>query len=148
MNPLTNLEQRVRLFIYRHFVDTARAPDSAGIASTLDAAEHDVVGALRRLADLHALVLAPASNTIWMAHPFSAVPTPYPVEIGDKTYFANCAWDAAGILSLVGDGRSRTRCDDCGVNLEMGVRNDTMTGDGIVHFAVPPLRFWDNVAFT
>src|SRR5256885_7144555 len=57
--------------------------------------------------------LAPATATVWMAHPFSAVPTAYPVVIGERTYWANCAWDAAGILSLVGDGECRTRCADC-----------------------------------
>ena len=148
MQPLTDLEQRVRLVVYRHFVDTANAPDSERLASAVEASEREVVGALRRLSDLHALVLAPASTTIWMAHPFSAVPTAYPVDIGDKTYFANCAWDVAGVLSLVGDGRSRTICEDCGGDLDMVVRGDTITGNGVVHFAVPPRRFWDNVAFT
>lgn len=148
MQPLTDLEQRVRLFVYRHFVETANAPDVMRLASMLETPEREIVGALRRLADLHALVLAPAATTIWMAHPFSAVPTAYPVDVGDRTYFANCAWDVAGILSLVGDGGSRTRCDDCGADLEMVVRNDTITGNGIVHFAVPARRFWDNVAYT
>lgn len=147
-SSLTELEQQVRLFVYRHFIDTARAPHSTQIASATDRPESEVISALRRLADLHALVLAPASTAIWMAHPFSAVPTAYPVETAARTYFANCAWDAAGILSLVGDGRSRTRCEDCGGELEIAVRDHTMTGDGIVHFAVPPRRFWDNVAFT
>jgi hypothetical protein len=83
-----------------------------------------------------------------MAHPFSAVPTAYPVVIGGRTYWANCAWDAAGILSLVGDGECRTRCADCGAEAVIVVRNGRIEGDGVVHYAVPPRRFWENVAYT
>ena len=97
---------------------------------------------------MHAIVLAPATLNIWMAHPFSAVPTPYPVVSGSRTYWANCAWDAAGVLSIVGAGSSRTRCADCGLELTMTVRDGRIDGDAVVHYAVPPRRFWDNVAFT
>ena len=147
-HPFSALERAVRLHVYRSFVDTTAAPDAASIAKAVDASAADVNGALRRLADSRAIVLAPSSHTIWMAHPFSAVPTAYPVTANGKRYWANCAWDAAGILSLVGDGETRTRCEDCSVELSMAVRNGVATGDGVVHFAVPPRRFWENVAFT
>lgn len=148
-NTLTSTERAVRLFIYRHFEDTAQAPGTETIARATRLDSDHVVAALRRLADLHALVLAPASTTIWMAHPFSAVPTAYPVDVSNKTYWANCAWDAAGILSLLGeDGESRTRCADCGEDVAIVVRNGRLVSDGVVHFVVPPRRFWDNVAYT
>jgi ribonuclease HI len=147
-DALSALERTVRYAIYRHFVETGRAPDLNAIAAAAGARDLEVIGALHTLADLHALVLAPATTNIWMAHPFSAVPTAYPVIARGRTYFANCAWDAAGILSIAGDGESRTRCDDCGAALTMTVRDGAMTGDGIVHFPVPPRRFWENVAFT
>jgi len=148
-HPLTAFDRAVRLFVYRHFVDTAGAPDVAAIAQATRADPDQVAFSLRRLADAHAIVLAPASIAIWMAHPFSAVPTAYPVVTGGCTYWANCAWDAAGVLSLVGvDGETRTRCSDCGEELTMSVRGGRMMGSGIVHFAVPPRNFWDNVAYT
>ena len=147
-DPFTSTERDVRLFIYRHFLETTRAPSAATIAAAVNAS-HDVVSsALRRLADLHAIVLAPASIEIWMAHPFSAVPTPYPVTIAGRTYWANCAWDAAGVMSLAGDGESRTRCADCGEQVGFAVQRGRVSGDGAVHYAVPPRRFWENVAFT
>jgi ribonuclease HI len=148
-HPFTPAERAVRLFVYRHFVDTARAPDVADIAREIHIEPDRAASALRRLAELRALVLAPASIAIWMAHPFSAVPTAYPVETRDRTYWANCAWDAAGILALLGvDGESRTRCADCGDEIAFTVRNGRIVGDGVVHFAVPPRRFWENVAYT
>jgi hypothetical protein len=148
-NSPTSAERAVRLFIYRHFVETARAPDPATIARATRLDSDRVVNALRRLADLHAIVLAPASTSIWMAHPFSAVPTGYPVDVNTRTYWANCAWDAAGILAMIGgDGESRTRCADCGTEIEIAVRNGELASGGVVHYAVPPRRFWDNVAYT
>jgi ribonuclease HI len=148
-HPFTPTERAVRLFVYRHFVDTARAPDVADIARAINIEPDRAASALRRLAELRALVLAPASIAIWMAHPFSAVPTAYPVETRDRTYWANCAWDAAGILSLLGvDGESRTRCADCGEQIAITVRNGRIAGGGVVHFVVPPRRFWENVAYT
>jgi len=147
-HPFTDAERTVRLFIYRHFVETANAPDLATIARTTGIADHDVAAALRTLADQHAIVLAPASLSIWMAHPFSAVPTTYPVDAGGRAYWANCAWDAAGILSLVGDGETQTQCADCGQPVGFGVKDGALVGDGVVHFVVPPRRFWENVAYT
>jgi ribonuclease HI len=147
-HPFTDSERAVRLFIYRHFVETANAPDLATIARATAIADHDVAAALRKLADQHAIVLAPASLSIWMAHPFSAVPTPYPVDAGGRTYWANCAWDAAGMLSLIGDGETQTLCADCGQPAGFGVQDGALLGDGVVHFAVPPRRFWENVAYT
>jgi ribonuclease HI len=144
----SELERHVRLFVYRHFIDTTKAPDVKAIAASVGARELEVIGALHKLADMRALVLAPATTTIWMAHPFSAVPTAYPVHARGRTYFANCAWDAAGVLSLLGDGETRTRCDECGADLTLTVRDRQLAGEGVVHFAVPPRRFWENVAFT
>jgi ribonuclease HI len=145
----TSLERAVRLFVYRHFIDTTRAPDVATIADAVKAKSDAVISALKQLADLHALVLAPATSSIWMAHPFSAVPTAYPVATGGRRYWANCAWDAAGVLSLIGgDGECRTRCADCGEEAAMVVRGGRLHGDGVVHYAVPPRRFWENVAYT
>jgi probable phosphoglycerate mutase len=145
----TPLERAVRLFIYQQFLKTARAPDLIAISRAVGATERDVAAALRRLADMHALVLAPATTNVWMAHPFSAVPTAYPVVARGITYWANCAWDAAGILSLTGgNGETHTRCADCGAEIVISVRNGSIDGDGVVHYAVPPRRFWDNVAYT
>lgn len=148
-SPFTPVERRVRAFIYKHFVDTTHAPDIPAVAAHAGVDGPTAVLALRQLAERHAIVLAPASTAIWMAHPFSAVPTRYPVAAIGRRYYANCALDAAGILSLLdADGDARTRCADCAVELSMRVERGQLTGDGVVHVAVPPRRFWENVAFT
>ena len=138
----------MRLFVYRHFVDTAGAPDLGAIAAGIQENERTVLSALRKLVAAHALVMAPASTNIWMAHPFSAVPSAYPVQTRGRTYWANCAWDAAGMMALLGDGETRTRCPDCARAITIEMRDDRLSGEGVVHVAVPPRRFWDNVAYT
>jgi len=147
-DPFSTLERAVRAVVYRHFADTGRSPSLAEMCAATGARELEVIGAVHRLADLHALVLAPASSHIWMAHPFSAVPTPFRVAANGRTYYANCAWDGLGILSLVGDGECAADCADAGQTMHVTVRGGSLHGSGVVHFAVPPRRFWENVAFT
>jgi len=148
VDPFTAVERAVRLFVYRHFVDTAGAPDLGAIAAGIQENERTVLSALRKLVAAHALVMAPASTNIWMAHPFSAVPSAYPVQTRGRTYWANCAWDAAGMMALLGGGETRTRCPDCARAITIEMRDDRLSGEGVVHVAVPPRRFWDNVAYT
>jgi hypothetical protein len=85
-----------------------------------------------------------------MAHPFSAVPTPYRVLTPAAGYWANCAWDALAIPPMLGvDARIEARCPDCSDMLcyEFTAGN-LQNAAGVVHFAVPPSRFWQNVGFT
>lgn len=143
------LERAVRLFVYQTFVDTGGAPDLSTIARHVGQPDDVVTAALRRLSDHRALVLAPASSAVWMAHPFSAVPTAYPVETRGRTYWANCAWDAMGIFALLGGpARMTSQCADCAAPMTLELREGAIAGDGVVHFVLPPRRFWENVAFT
>ena len=141
----------VRLAVYRAFVDSGRAPTPVELAATLGAHVPEVEAALRRLAEAHALVLAPGSPYIWMAAPFSAIPTPFDVTVGDRRYFANCIWDALGVPAcLHEDATIRTTCPDCAEPLALGVREaslDAPTG-ALLHFAVPAARWWEDIGAT
>ncbi len=95
------------------------------------------------------IVLAPGTRSIWMAHPFSAVPTPYRVHSGGVSYWANCAWDALGIAAILErDTHCECRCPDCNQRMDLSVSRGAGVGSGVVHFGVPARRFWDNVAYT
>lgn len=152
MNPATksDLDRDVRFLVYRHFVETGRAPTVAVIASQLDVGQEVVGRSLARLESDHMLALAPGSRNVWMAHPFSAVPTPYPVETSERRYWANCAWDALAIPALLEvDALTSTACPDCAEPLTLRTRGGELEAtDAVVHFAVPPRRFWENVGFT
>jgi hypothetical protein len=107
-----------------------------------------VRAALRSLADAHRLVIRPGSEAIWMAHPFSAVPTDFRVRAGGRRWFANCAWDGLAILGLLGDGSLETHSPATGEPLILEVSDSRVMGQGLVHFLVPARAFWDDIGFT
>lgn len=147
---LNDAEQRVRFTIMQHLADSGRAPSVEDLATELESSPHLVANALYRLEDAHAIALAPASTNVWMAHPFSAIPTPFPVETARIRYWANCAWDSFGIPAVLNvDSTTNTLCPDCGEELTVRIRGGELeSNDTVVHFAVRPLQFWDNVGFT
>jgi hypothetical protein len=74
-------------------------------------------------------VLNPATDEIRMANPFSAVPTAYRVEAAGRRWYANCAWDALGVLgALAVDGRVESSCPDCGEPYAVHVRDRVVDG--------------------
>lgn len=144
-----SIDADVRLAVYRFFVDHGRAPVPFEIADVVGAGQAHVEQALRRLADGHVLVLAPGTPYIWMANPLSAIPSPFSVETGGRGWFGNCIWDALGIIAMLGGtGTVTTRCPDCGDSLTVQVDDDRLvSGDGVVHYAIPALRWWDDIGF-
>jgi Alkylmercury lyase len=109
----------------------------------------DVRTSYERLRDDRAIVLDPETREVWMANPFSAVPTPFEVRIGERSWFGNCIWDALGICAMLGGhGTVETACPDCGDPLSLEVRDHVPRGEGLAHFLVPAAHFWDDIGFT
>jgi hypothetical protein len=139
-----------RLYIYAQMVTTSAAPTAAETARALSCSPEEAEAAYQALADAHMIVLRPDSTTIWMAMPFSNMQTPFTVITGGRAYYANCAWDAFGVPALLdADARIFTTCADCGGALERKVAGGSLTeARGLVHFALPARRWWENVGFT
>ena len=81
----------------------------------------------------------------------SAVPTPFRVRVQGSAWWANCAWDALGILALLGqDGEIDTQCAYSSADLAIAVRSRALDpdADGVIHFAVPAARWWDDIGYT
>jgi len=90
-------------------VELGRAPAPAELGD-----EREVRAGWRELHEAHAIVLNPATDELWMANPFSAVPTAYRVQANGRWWYGNCAWDAFGILAALDvDGRIESSCPDC-----------------------------------
>jgi hypothetical protein len=142
--------QELRLYIYAQFVETSAAPSAADCARQFACPLPDIEAALQSLAAARMIVLRPASTTIWMAMPFSNMQTAFTVIAGGRAYYAPCAWDAFGIPAALGvDARIFTTCADCGGALERKVAGGTLTETrGLVHFAVPARRWWEDVGLT
>jgi hypothetical protein len=147
----SSFDRAVRLAVYRHTVAEGAPPTPTEIAHEVGAAPADVETSLRRLAGGHVLVLAPGTTSIWMAAPFSAIPTPFPVSVGEQRYFANCIWDALGIPACIhADARIDTSCPDCSEPMRLEVRGGALQQpvEGVIHFSVPAARWWDDIGST
>ena len=140
----------VRLALYSEFVRTASPPTAVSIAAHLQAPAADVRVALERLAAGKAIVLQPESREVLMANPLCAVPTPFRVRTQDRSFFASCVWDGLGIMAMLrSDAVLETSCACCGEALAIGMREgQILPASGVIHFAVPAKRWWENIVFT
>lgn len=145
---MDDFQRDVRAAVYACFRDRNEAPKVDALAAGLRTSRDDVVAALRALDAEHCLVLQRDGESLWMAHPFSGIPTEHVVSIGDRHWFANCAWDGLSILALFGDGRLTTRSPATGAPIAFDVVNGMVNGDGVIHFLVPAARFWDDIGYT
>ena len=78
-------DYEVRRYVYDHVMNKGLPPTTAETASALSTTPDDVAASFRLLADGHILVLQRGSDEILMANPFSAVPTPFLVRVGDRS---------------------------------------------------------------
>jgi hypothetical protein len=84
---ITDLD--IRHFIYTTFAGASRPPTTLETAEHLKISIAAVESAYERLANAHHIALAPGSHGIWMAHPFSGLPTNYVTEVENKRYWGN-----------------------------------------------------------
>ncbi len=142
------IERNVRAHVIQALYRTSLAPSAAVTSAALDVPQPQVVEALHSLADQHRLVLLPATDMVWMVHPFSAIATDFVVHAATRKWYANCVWDGLSILGIVGDGWLETHSPETGAPIRFDVRDGVVTADAIVHFLVPASRFWDDIGFT
>jgi hypothetical protein len=149
-----DFKNRVRVRLYQMFLELGRCPSSSEVAGTLQCGVSDVAAAFRELAAAHMLVLQAGNGEVLMANPLSAVPTPFVVETPaggeSKSWYGNCIWDALGVIAMLQrDGRVLTSCGCCGDSMTVMVRKGEVEAKppGIIHFAIPARRWWDDIVF-
>jgi len=140
----------VRQHVYAVTMAVGSPPTIAELCLATALPDAEVRASLERLAASHVLVLQPHSGEILMAAPYSAVPTAFVVEAPGYRAFANCVWDALGICTMLNETAViRTACGCCGEGMSLTVgANSPPDGEGIVHFAIPALRWWEDIVFT
>jgi hypothetical protein len=144
------LDREVRLSVYRHFVRTGRAPSLSETSGDVGVDPAAISPSLERLDANRVLVLHPTTRQLWMAMPFSAVPTEFRVTSGERAWWANCAWDAFGISAMLQiPVEITTSCTDCGDPLAVRTTGRALSdSSGVIHFAVPAAEWWDDIGFT
>ncbi|HET7206397.1 MAG TPA: organomercurial lyase [Terriglobales bacterium] len=145
----TQFDQRLRLFVYRHILRKQVTPSAAEMAKAFSCPLKQVRASLERLSQSHAFMLQ-EDGELWRVAPFSAIPTPFPVRIGRRSWFGNCIWDALGIPAMLGrDASIDAACACCNYQMPIEVRGGKLrSGTGVIHIAVPARDWYKDVVFT
>ena len=130
--------------VMERFAALLRAPTAAELAEAAGLSEAEVRDELRALHEQRMLVLGD-DGQIWMANPFSAVPTDYVAVVNGRRHFGNCIWDALGVVALLG-GVGRVEKGD--LRIECAIRRVSAPRDYVVHFLVPARDWWADIGFT
>lgn len=143
-------DARVRAAVYDHVMQAGSIPDIAQTAIAVAAPPEAILASFQRLAAARILVLQQGSGEILMANPFSAVPTPFLVQVGSRTFYGNCIWDALGIPAMLHhDAVIQASCPDCGMAMSLHIVGGTLeAGEGLAHFAIPAAQWWNDMVFT
>ena len=148
MSGLQPLDLELRRLIYERLLGGAAMPSVAALAHSARVAAENVAASLARLGEAHMLVLQ-RNGEILMANPFSAVPTPFPITIGARSWYGNCIWDAMGIAAMLQrPGLIRTSCGCCGTAMDIRVPEEVSdASERRAHFAIPAAQWWDDIVF-
>ncbi|MEM9316608.1 MAG: organomercurial lyase, partial [Pseudomonadota bacterium] len=132
------------------FLQRGFAPTLDELAARFGVARGLMRKALGELQDHHGVVLHPHSDEIWVAHPFSTVPTGFLVSSGGREWWGNCAWCSLGLAALVdAPATIRTSPGYDRPTVELRIVDGKLDRhDFVVHFPTPMARAWDNVIAT
>jgi hypothetical protein len=146
---MSDQDWRIRLAVYQYFVKHARPPTHADIARQMGIPASVARASYRRLHQHHALFLEPGADAIRMANPLSAIPTAYSVFVAGKRLWANCAWDSLGIPAMLAADAQIEAVTSAGDVLHYAVEDGRLrSGGGLVHFALPFARWYDDLIHT
>ena len=147
---ITQFDLKIRYQVYRFFADNCRAPAYQEIAGLLNEENEDVRVSFHKLHERHMLFLEPGSDMIRIANPFSAIPTNFKVTSGNKSWWANCAWDSLGIAAALNiDLMIETRFADLDGAVELHVDHGIVDKDQlIIYFPLPFRQWYDDLIYT
>ena len=146
-----DIDTAVKLNIYQTLAGMAQAPSAAEVAQALGIAVEDVEAAFQSLHRKRLLVPEPGDpSRIRMAPPFSGVETSFRVKVRNRTYYANCVWDALGVpAALHSDALVEAADGHNGAPMTLEVRSGKPVPQPCaIHFAVPAAKWWDDIVYT
>jgi Alkylmercury lyase len=143
-------DDALKLAVYRHIARTGTPPAAVDAARDNGLTVAALEAVYARLAARRLLVLETDGLTIRMAPPFSGVPTQHRVRSDGVEYFANCAWDALGVVAALHRGAEvLSRCEQTHEPLVLQVDEEgPEPSDFLFHCAVPAAQWWKDIVFT
>jgi hypothetical protein len=148
-----DLKKQARKYIFDYFLENCRAPVLEEIMSRFRVDRETGHQLLRALESSHHIALLPGTQRILMANPFSGITTPFRDSVGDKTYFANCAWDTISLHVMVGqDTEVEAFCHHCAepirIKLSRGRVVASEPEDPVIFLSIPVAKWYDNLINT
>ena len=136
--------------IIESFLKRGRAPSIQELSERFSVSSDSIRSALLGLQDYHGVVLHPHNQEIWVAHPFSTVPTGFIVRSNNREWWGNCAWCSLGVAALAGPAVTITTCPGFDrPPVEIRIKDGELENrDFVVHFSTPMAEAWDNVIAT
>lgn len=143
----------VRKYIFDHFFEHSTAPVLEEVMRHFRLSRQEAFSRFKDLEADHHILLVPGTARILMANPFSAVNTPFRVNIGGRGYFANCAWDTVSLhVMLDRDARVESYCHHCaepiGILLSEGKVVSSLPKEPLIFLSVPVGKWYENLINT
>ena len=142
-----------RKYVFDHFYEHTTAPSLEEVMRRFKLTRGEAFRRFRELEIEHHILLVPGTQRILMANPFSAVSTPFRVDLGGRRYFANCAWDTVSLHVMLGEEAMISAfCHHCAdpIEITMGggeVRTSKPTAP-LIFLSTPVARWYDNLINT
>ena len=148
-----DLPQRVRLFIFEHFLEHAAPPVVEQVMREFSLTRTAATDVLIELEGAHHIALVKGTARILMAFPFSAIATPFRVTMRGRSYFANCAWDAIAFHAMLGDDtKVESFCHHCAAPIQIELKDGRATmvdpAESLVYLALRPTDWWSDIITT
>ena len=152
---MDDLTLDIRKFVYDTIVATSHPPIAQHVVDRFGISRAEVVRIFRILQEERQLTLIPGTDRIFMAHPFSALITPFRVRMRTgREYFINCAFDTLAAHPMLDDAPMTISgfCHRTGAQVEMlldGGRIEWLHPETtVVYLGIPARRWWENIIDT
>lgn len=154
VTTLPTLPQRVRRFIFEHFVEHAVPPVVEQLMTEFRLTRAEAAAVLDELVQARSISLVKGTARILMAFPFSALATPFAVRARGRRYYANCSWDAIAFHAMLDQVPVRidSYCHHCARPIEIEFQRGHSTlvepSTTIVYLALRPTQWWEDIILT
>ncbi len=143
----------MRKYIFDHFYEHATPPTLEEAMREFGLSRKEAFSRFKEVEADHHIVLVPGTQRILMANPYSAVATPFRVQVGGRWYFANCAWDTVSLHVMLGEeAKVESYCHHCAEPIEILLRDGKVVSSSpkepLIFLSVPVARWYDNLINT